>query len=179
MGYDLPAAIGAAVARGGKRVICMAGDGSLQMNVQELATLAHHRWPVKLFVLNNGGYLSIRQTQANFFGLSVGATPDSGVSFPNFAKVSEAYGLSARRIERPDFGDELRHVLESPNPEVCEVMLDQAQTFEPKLSSRQLPDGKLVSSPLEDMFPFLDRDELRQNMLVPWSMNETSRLFAT
>ncbi len=167
MGYDLPAAIGAAVARGRKRVICMAGDGSLQMNVQELATLAHHRWPVKLFVLNNGGYLSIRQTQSNFFGLSVGATPESGVSFPNFAKLAQAYGLPGRRIERPDFGDELQRILESPGPEVCEVMLDQTQTFEPKLSSRQLPDGKLVSSPLEDMFPFLDRDELRQNMLVP------------
>jgi acetolactate synthase-1/2/3 large subunit len=167
MGYDLPAAIGAAVARKGKRVICLAGDGSLQMNIQELATLAHHRWPIKLFVLNNRGYLSIRQTQTNFFGLAVGAGPESGVTLPNFAKVAEAFGLPARRIDQPDFVDEVKRVLDSPGPEVCEIMLDQVQGFEPRLSSRQLPDGRIVSSPLEDMFPFLDRDELRANMLMP------------
>ena len=167
MGYDLPAAIGAAVARGGKRVICLAGDGSLQMNIQELQTVAHHRWPIKLFVLNNGGYLSIRQTQANFFGLEVGATPESGVSFPDPLKLAQAYGLNASRIEGPDFAEALRRVLASPDPEVCEVMLDRTQTFEPKLTSRRLPDGRMVSSPLEDMAPFLSREELRGNMVVP------------
>jgi acetolactate synthase-1/2/3 large subunit len=167
MGYDLPAAIGAAVARGGQRVICLAGDGSLQMNIQELQTLAHHRWPVKLFVLSNGGYLSIRQTQTNFFGLAVGAGPDSGVSFPDFVKVAQAYGLSARRIDGPDFVNDLRQVLKTAGPEVCEVVLDRNQVFEPKLSSRRLPDGRMVSSPLEDMTPFLSREELRANMLVP------------
>ncbi|MEI8310257.1 MAG: thiamine pyrophosphate-binding protein [Verrucomicrobiota bacterium] len=167
MGHDLPAAIGAAVARGGKRVICLAGDGSLQMNIQELQTVAHHRWPIKLFVLNNGGYLSIRQTQSNFFGLEVGATPASGVSFPDPLKLAQAYGLNASRIEGPDFTEALRRVLASPDPEVCEVMLDRTQTFEPKLTSRRLPDGRMVSSPLEDMAPFLSRDELRENMIVP------------
>lgn len=167
MGYDLPAAIGAAVARGGKRVICLAGDGSLQMNIQEFQTLAHHRWPIKLFVLNNNGYLSIRQTQSAFFGLGVGADPTSGVSFPDFVQVAEAYGLQARRIVQPDFAGDIRSVLASCSPEVCEVMLDPTQGFEPKLSSRKLPDGRMVSSPLEDMFPFLDRDELHTNMLVP------------
>ena len=167
MGYDLPAAIGAAVARGGKRVICLAGDGSLQMNIQELATVAQHQWPVKLFVLNNGGYLSIRQTQTNFFGLAVGAGPESGVSFPDFLRVAEAYGLPAHRIDQLEFAAELRRVLTSPGPELCEVMLDHTQAFEPKLSSRKLPDGRMLSSPLEDMFPFLDRAELRANMLVP------------
>lgn len=167
MGHDLPAAIGAAVARGGKRVICLAGDGSLQMNIQELQTVAHHRWPIKLFVLNNGGYLSIRQTQSNFFGLEVGATPESGVSFPDHLKLALAYGLNASRIEGPDFVEHLRRVLASPEPEVCEVMLDRNQTFEPKLTSRRLPDGRMVSSPLEDMAPFLSREELRENMIVP------------
>ncbi len=167
MGHDLPAAIGAAVARGGQRVICLAGDGSLQMNIQELQTVAHHRWPLKLFVLNNGGYLSIRQTQASFFGLQVGATPESGVSFPDSVLLARAYGLNACRLEGPDFMETLREVLASPGPEVCEVMLDRAQGFEPKLTSRRLPDGRMVSSPLEDMAPFLSREELQENMVVP------------
>ncbi len=166
MGHDLPAAIGAAVARGGRRVICLAGDGSLQMNIQELQTVAHHRWPLKLFVLNNGGYLSIRQTQTNFFGQLVGATGESGVSFPDHVKLAQAYGLNGSRLEGPDFSEALRRVLASPDPEVCEVMLDRDQTFEPKLTSRRLPDGRMISSPLEDMAPFLSREELRANMIV-------------
>ena len=167
MGHDLPAAIGAAVARGGKRVICLAGDGSLQMNIQELQTVAQHRWPIKLFVLDNGGYLSIRQTQSNFFGLEMGATAGSGISFPDHVKLAHAYGLNATRLVGPDFVGELRRILSSPEPEVCEVVLDRAQAFEPKLSSRRLPDGRMVSSPLEDMAPFLSREELRENMLMP------------
>ncbi len=167
MGWDLPAAIGAAAARGGGRVICLAGDGSLQMNVQELQTLAHHGWPVKVFVLNNGGYLSIRQTQTNFFGLAVGAGPASGVSFPDYVKVAAAYGLPATRLDRADFRAELRAVLAADGPTVCEVVLDAEQGFEPKLTSRRLPDGRMVSSPLEDMAPFLPREELRENMIVP------------
>ena len=167
MGYDLPAAIGAAVARGGKRVICLAGDGSLQMNIQELQTVRHHGFPIKLFVLNNGGYLSIRQTQTAFFRLAVGAGTESGVSCPDFVRVAEAYGLPASRLDQPDFGCVLPRILDVPGPHVCEVMLDPAQGFEPKLSSRRLPDGRMVSSPLEDMAPFLDRAELADNLLVP------------
>lgn len=167
MGHDLPAAIGAAVARGGKRVICLAGDGSLQMNIQELQTVAHHRWPLKIFVLNNGGYLSMQQTQSNFFGLQVGATRETGVSFPDHVGLARAYGLNASRLEGPDFVETLRRVLASPEPEVCEVMLDRTQGFEPKLTSRRLPDGRMVSSPLEDMAPFLSREELRENLILP------------
>jgi len=163
MGYDLPAAIGAAVARGGKRVICLAGDGSLQMNIQELQTVRHHGFPLKLFVLNNGGYLSIRQTQTAFFGLAVGAGAESGVSCPDFVRVAEAYGLPASRLDQPDFGSELPRILDAPGPHVAAVMLDPTQGFEPKLSSRRLPDGRMVSSPLEDMAPFLDRAELDAN----------------
>jgi acetolactate synthase-1/2/3 large subunit len=169
MGYDLPAAIGAAVARGGTgRVICLAGDGSLQMNIQELQTLAHYRLPVKVLVLNNGGYLSVRQTQGNFFaGHAVGAGPASGVSFPDIVRVAQAYGLPAARLDRADFRADLRRLLDGEGPLVCDVVLDPKQNFEPKLSSRQLPDGRMVSAPLEDMFPFLSREELKENMIVP------------
>jgi acetolactate synthase-1/2/3 large subunit len=166
MGYDLPAAIGAAVARPGQRVVCLAGDGSLQMNVQELQTVVHHRLPIKLFVLNNGGYLSIRTTQQNFFGTSVGAGPESGVSFPDLLKLAHAYGIPALRIASADFRPLVRRALDTPGPFVCEVMLDPTQTFEPRLSSRQLPDGRIETAPLEDMYPFLEREELRGNMLI-------------
>jgi acetolactate synthase I/II/III large subunit len=167
MGYDLPAAIGAAVARGGKRVICLAGDGSVQMNLQELQTVVHYRLPIKLFVLNNGGYQSIRQTQLAYFGRLVGESPVSGVSFPDMVKIGAAYGLPSARMEGLDFEEQLDSILAADGAFVCEVMLDPKQQFEPKLSSRQLPDGKMVSSPLEDMFPFLSREELRANMLIP------------
>ena len=167
MGHDLPSAIGAAVARGGRRVICLAGDGSIQMNIQELQTLVHHRLPVKVFVLNNDGYLSIRSTQSNFFGRLVGEGPGSGVSFPDMVKLGQAYGIPSWRIDGADFAGQIGQALELSGPAVCDVMLDPAQVFEPKLSSRQLPDGSMVSAPLEDMFPFLDRGELLSNLRIP------------
>ena len=167
MGYDLPAAIGAAVARKGKRVICLAGDGSLQFNIQELQTLAHSRLPVKLFVLNNGGYLSMRTTQDSFFGRRIGEGPESGVSFPDVVKLATAYGLPSRRIGPQGCCEAIREAIAADGPIVCEVMLDPAQRFEPRLSSRRLPDGRMVSAPLEDMFPFLDREELKSNLLIP------------
>lgn len=167
MGYDLPASIGAAVARGGKRVICLAGDGSLQMNVQELQTVAHHRLPVKLFVLNNAGYLSIRTTQRNFFGALIGEGAQTGVSFPDTRKLALAYGLPAVRIEGADFGNQTRAFLDGEGPGVAEVVLDPAQIFEPRPSSRQMPGGRIVSAPLHDLYPFLDREELGENLLGP------------
>lgn len=167
MGYDLPAAIGAAVAREGRRVICLAGDGSLQLNIQELQTLMHYHLPVKIFVLNNGGYLSIRLTQQSFFGRFVGESTSSGLSFPDIIKVARAYGLRAVRIQNADFDTLLPQVMDTPDPVLCEVMLDPHQQFEPKLSSRQLPDGRLVSAPLEDLYPFLSREEFGSNLLIP------------
>lgn len=167
MGYDLPAAIGAAVARGGRRVICLGGDGSLQMNVQELQTVVHHRLPVKIFALNNGGYLSIRSTQKNFFGRAVGSGPESGVSFPDYARLAEAFGLPAVRMQGPDFRNALAVALAAPGPGLVEAMLDPDQPFEPRLSSKQLPDGRMVTAPLEDMFPFLDREEFKRNLKIP------------
>jgi acetolactate synthase I/II/III large subunit len=167
MGYDLPAAIGAAVAREGQRVICLAGDGSLQLNIQELQTLVQYQLPVKVFVLNNNGYLSIRLTQGNFFKRFVGESPRSGVSFPDIIKIAEAYGLPALRIEGPAFADQIDQALNHPGPMVCDVLLDPAQAFEPKLSSKQLPDGRMVSAPLEDLYPFLPHDELLSNLFIP------------
>ena len=166
MGYDLPAAVGAAIARGGQRVICLAGDGSVHLNIQELQTLVHHQLPVKLIVLNNGGYLSMRQTQSNFFGRLIGAGPSSGVSFPDYTRVANAYGVPAVRIDHVDCLKQLWTLFEAPGPALCEIMLDPAQEFEPRLKSRQLADGTIVSPALEDMYPFLDPEDLASNLLV-------------
>jgi len=167
MGHDLPAAIGAAVAREGKRVICLAGDGSIQLNIQELQTVVRHQLPIKAFVLNNNGYLSIRTTQGNFFGRFTGESPESGVTFPDMTRVAAAYGISSLRIDQADFEPLIDRVLNTPGPVVGEVILDPEQTFEPRVSSKQLPDGRIVSAPLEDMFPFLSREELQENCFFP------------
>ena len=165
MGYDLPAAIGAAVARRGRRVICLAGDGSLQLNIQELQTLRHHQLPVKLFVLDNGGYLSIRSTQQNFFGATIGSGPTDGISFPDHGAVAAAYGIQTVRLVEPAAIDEtIADVLKAEGPIVCHVLLDPEQGFEPRIKSRVMPDGSIVSPALEDMYPFLDPAELAQNM---------------
>lgn len=168
MGYDLSAAIGAA-ASGAGQVVCLAGDGSLQLNIQELQTLVHYRFPVKLFYLNNNGYVSIQQTQDAYFdGRHVASGPDSGVSFPDILKVAMAYGLKAELIDRhSDMKEKIQKVLASKEPVLCEVKLLPDYKFSPKLSSKKLADGRMVSSPLEDMAPFLDREELRTNMLIP------------
>ncbi|MGC4117473.1 MAG: thiamine pyrophosphate-binding protein [Myxococcales bacterium] len=166
MGYDLPAAIGAAFAApAGSRIVCLGGDGSLHMNVQELQTVVHHRLPIKIFVLNNAGYLSIRITQTNFFKRLVGEGPANGVSFPDYVKVAQAYGVPAWRLDGPDFGEKVREVLATPGPSLCEVILDETQPFEPRMSSRVLEDGRIVTPPLEDMFPFLPPEEVAQNVL--------------
>jgi acetolactate synthase I/II/III large subunit len=164
MGYDLPAALGAAVARQGQRVICLAGDGSLQLNIQELQTVAHHKLPVKIVVLNNGGYLSIRSTQSNFFGRVMGESPASGVSFPDFVKVGQAYGIPSVRVERESEMTTVQAALDASGPALIEVMLDPKQEFEPRSRSKVLPDGTIVSPPLEDMYPFLSPEELAANM---------------
>lgn len=167
MGYDLPAAIGAAVAQPHRRTICLAGEGSLMLNIQELQTVAHHKLPVKIVILNNGGYLSIRSTQKNFFNKLVGEGPESGVSFPDLVEVGRAFGLPSVRLHNPNFKEELAAFLNAPGPGLADVIVDRDQLFEPKLSSRQLPDGRMVTANLEDMAPFLDREELKTNLLNP------------
>lgn len=169
MGYDLPAAIGACLAAGRSRIVCLAGDGSFMMNIQELQTIVGNRLPVKVFLLNNGGYHSIRQTQTAFFPDNVaGCGPGDGVTFPDFLKVGTAFGCETRRCATLDSArEQVRAALDADGPVLCEVILDPAQPFAPKLSSRRLPDGRMASAPLEDMAPFLPRDEFRRNMLVP------------
>jgi acetolactate synthase-1/2/3 large subunit len=170
MGYDLPAAIGAAEALPHKkRIICVAGDGSIMMNLQELQTISGRKLPIKIFVLNNSGYHSIRQTQGNFFPDNiVGCGTDSGLSFPDFGKVAETFGMGYRRCCKHDELDEvIQATLSLEGPVICEVMLDLAQAFAPKLSSRKLEDGSMISASLEDMSPFLDRKELQGNMVTP------------
>lgn len=172
MGYDLPAAIGAwygavDAGRSPGRVICLAGDGSVMLNIQELQTLATRQIPVKVVVLDNGGYLSIRSSQDNFFKRRFGEGPTSGIGFPDFVKLADAFGLPATRIDRHDFEGPLQEALDAPGPALLHVVLDPAQGFEPRMSSRQLPDGRIESPRLEDMFPFLSREELAENQYRP------------
>ena len=170
MGFDLPAAVGVSVANRGRRTVLVTGDGSLQMNLQELQTIVHHRFPILIFVINNAGYHSIRQTQnAYFHPPLVGVGPDSGdLSFPDLAKISAAYGLPYERIQNCDeLPAKLEQLLQSPLPAVCEVMVGAQQRTEPKVASKQTANGQMVSLPLEDMAPFLPREELRQNMYIP------------
>jgi acetolactate synthase-1/2/3 large subunit len=176
MGFDLPAAIGACIARGRERVVCIAGDGSLMLNVQELQTIRGNALPVKLFIFNNGGYLSMRLTQQNFFPDNpIGAGPESGVTFPDFGRLAAGFDLPFARIEQnADLDATIRSVLAHEGPMVCEVVLDQAQPFSPRVSSKRLPDGRMVTAPLEDMFPFLPEAELRANMLVPLVAHEVA-----
>lgn len=169
MGYDLPAAIGACVANDRKEIVCIAGDGSMQMNLQELQTISTNKLPIKIFVLNNQGYHQIRQTQNNMFhnGL-IGVGPDSGdLGFPDLEKLAGAYGLAYNKIStNVEMNSVIDAVLSHRGCILCEVVVDQRQNFEPKLSSKQLDDGTIISPPLEDMSPFLSRDELRDNMYV-------------
>jgi acetolactate synthase I/II/III large subunit len=168
MGYDLPAAIGACLGSGKKKIVCIAGDGSIQMNIQELATAVYHKLPLCIFVLNNEGYISIKQTQANFFGQLVGCDCSSGIGFPDIIKIAEAYGLRTEKISSyKDMNEKIHKVLSSSVPILCEVMLTPHYTFSPKLSSEKKRDGKIVSKPLEDMYPFLEREEFQSNMLIP------------
>jgi acetolactate synthase-1/2/3 large subunit len=162
MGYDLPAAVGAYYGSEAKRIICLAGDGSIMMNLQELQTIAGANLPVKIFVLNNDGYHSIRQTQQNYFADNiVGCGPDSGLTFPEFRRLADGFGMSANRTDNhQDMAEAIGQALASDGPFLCEVMLDKAQQFAPKLASRRLPDGTMVSPELEDMAPFLSREEL-------------------
>lgn len=170
MGYDLPAAIGASVANSRKRVICLAGDGSLMMNLQELQTVVGYKLPIKIAIMNNDGYHSIRQTQEAYFADSlIGIGPDTGVTLPDFIELGKAFQIPSRRVSSiQDLQSSLEWFLEEEKgAAILEVMLDIQQTFSPKLASRKLPDGTMVSPSLEDMAPFLAREELSGNIINP------------
>jgi acetolactate synthase-1/2/3 large subunit len=163
MGYDLPAALGAAVADPERQVICFAGDGSVMMNIQELQTLSASGLNILLVILDNGGYLSIKQTQTNFFGRFHGSNPTSGITFPNFARVAEAFGLSAKELDPLNWRSGLKEILMASGPRVVVAKLDQNQEFEPRLKSKMV-DGVIRTPVLEDMYPHLPSDELLKVM---------------
>ena len=166
MGFGLPAALGGtAAAKNGEPTICLEGDGSLMMNLQELQTIRHHNFNVKLFLYNNNEYCSIRQTQDNFFeGRHSGCDNNSGVTFPDWSVLASAFGW---RYEQIGTAEEARkkipELLAAEGPVFVDVKLVPGYRFEPKLSSRKLPDGSLVSASLEDMFPFLSEEEMKLN----------------
>lgn len=166
MGYDLPAAIGASIASG-KTTLCLAGDGSIMMNLQELQTMVSRDLPVKLFVLDNKGYSSIKQTQKNFFGDELmGCGPESGVSFPDFMLLAKAFGIPAFEAGTQEtLPTVIDRVFSCRGPALCVVRLPDHFVFSPKISSRRLSDGTMISCPLEDMFPFMDRSEFETNMI--------------
>lgn len=167
MGYDLPAAIGACAANNFKRTVCLAGDGSIMMNLQELQTMKHYNLPIKLFVLNNNGYISIQQTQRNFFdGRYTACTTDSGVSVPDFIALGNAFGIKTAKIDSlENLETQIQDVLNTEGLVLCEVMLSPDYIFAPKLSAKKLDDGTMISPSLEDLYPFLDRKEYEENML--------------
>jgi acetolactate synthase-1/2/3 large subunit len=152
-------------------MVCLTGDGSIQMNLQELQTIVFHRLPIKIFVINNEGYHSMRQTQDNLFSgqSKVGVGPETAdLSFPDMEKIASAYGIPYRAIHNnSEMNDGLSEFLSLDGCAMCEVFVDTAQAFEPKPTAKKLEDGRLVSPPLEDLSPFLPREELKDIMLIP------------
>lgn len=169
MGFGIPACIGGCIASGGRRTVCVDGDGGFHMNSQELETVRRLNLPIKFFVLNNRGYASIRATQRNYFdGRYVASSPESGLTLPDIRRVAQAYGIATRQLEdHTEIQRNVREILESDGPVVCDVIVSPDQLTTPKLSSMQRPDGMMVSKPLEDLWPFLDRREFLENMIVP------------
>jgi acetolactate synthase-1/2/3 large subunit len=168
MGYDLPASIGACLARNKQRVICLAGDGSLMMNIQELQTVLGYKLPIKIIVLNNNGYLSIKQTQQNYFPDNVfGTCPSDGVTLPNFVKLAHAFGLKSYKVENIDQwrSNTIQYAIINNDPVLIEVMLDPEQNFSPKLTAKKLDDGTMLAPSLENMSPFLSDEEMAKNRI--------------
>jgi acetolactate synthase-1/2/3 large subunit len=169
MGFGIPAAIGACLGAGRRRTICLDGDGGFHLNIQELETVARLKLPIKFFVINNNGYASIRISQAGYFqGRLCGADPTSGVTLPDLLKISEAYGIRAVRLaDQNDLRARVSALLNEPGPLVVDVMVPPDEVRAPRVISVPRPDGSMVSKPLEDLWPFLPRDEFLSNMIVP------------
>jgi len=167
MGFSLPAGIGACIASGGKDVIVITGDGSFQQNIQELQTIVHYGLPVKMFIISNSCYLSIRQTQEKFFKAQfVGEGPGSGITFPSIKKIAAAYGIKYVQISPANVPAGIKRTLREKGPVICEVMALKDQEIAPRNTSEMDSDGIIVSKPLEDMYPFLPREEFLKNMIV-------------
>ena len=167
MGYDLPASIGAFYSSSKERIICLAGDGSIMLNLQELETIRGQNLPIQIFILNNEGYHSIRQTQKAFFSDNIsGCGLDSGLTFPNFSKIANAFAFDYFSISNhTELKSKLPDILNTNQKFICEIFLDLNQHFSPKLTSKKLKDGSMVTSSMEDMWPFLENNELKQNLI--------------
>lgn len=170
MGYAVPAAIGVCAASGHRDTICIEGDGSIMMNLQELQTVVTNKMPIKIFIINNNGYHQVRQTQDNIFHNGyIGMGPESGdLGFPDFKKLADAFGIPYLPIRNNgELKSGIQQVLNHNGYILCEVFVSTTQKFEPKSATKKLDDGTLISPPLEDMAPFLSREELAENMYIP------------
>ena len=163
MGFELPGAIGASIADRKKKIICLAGDGSIMMNLQELETIKSLNLNIIIFLINNDGYLSIKQTQKNFFGVEHGSSPKSGLTFPNFVKIANSFGIKSYNLKLKDWNIKLKKILNLKGPLFVNVDVDTKQEFEPKLKSKTV-NNKIVTPSLENMYPFLS-EEVNQRIL--------------
>jgi acetolactate synthase-1/2/3 large subunit len=168
MGFTLPASIGAAVASGGKNIIGITGDGSFQMNIQELQTIVNFNLPIKIFVLNNGGYLSIRNTMDKFFNSRYyGTDAKSGLTLPEVSKIGLAYGIPCYKLSTSeDLEEILETILDAEGPVLVDVVCPFKQDMSPSSSAKQNEEGKIVSQPLENMSPFLSEEEFKNEMII-------------
>lgn len=172
MGFCQPAAIGACLASGKRPTVCIDGDGGFQLNIQELETVKRLDLPIKFFVMNNKGYASIRASQQGYFGRLTGADATSGLTLPDVVEVARAYGLNTARISNPqNLRQQINQVLSMAGPVVCDVMIIPDEICAPRVSSMQQPDGSMVSKPLEDMWPYLPAEELKENMIAETNDN--------
>lgn len=167
MGWGLPAAIGAFYASKNKKIICITGEGGLQMNIQEFSTIMHNQIPIKTFIYNNGGYLTIKQTQQlGFKNRIMGSNSNSGISFPNYKKIADSHKIKYLRINNnKNLNNKLRKILASNKPIICELMIDHNQEQMPKAINKRLSNGKSAPTKLEDMYPFLSEKEIQKNMI--------------
>ena len=167
MGWGLPAAVGACYASKKRRIICLVGEGGLQMNIQELATIMHNKLPIKIFIYNNGGYLTIKQTQQLSFGSRImGSNSNSGISFPDYRKIAQSHKIKYMKIvNNKNLKKKINKILIGNKPMICELMLDHNQEQMPKAINRRMPGGKSVATKYEDMYPFLSSAEIQENML--------------
>jgi len=167
MGYGLPGVIGACIANNKEKTIGIGGDGGLQMNIQELQTIVTYQLPIALFIINNDGYLTIKSMQQNHFGRLVGSDPSSNVECPDMGKIAQAYGLDFIRLNNHDeLHEKLDFILNFNKPIICEIMMNPEQLLIPRVSSIKLPNGKVISKPMEDLFPFLSKEEFEENMII-------------
>jgi len=167
MGYGLPASIGACIAAGRRRTILVEGDGSLQPQLQELETVRRENLPLKIFIVNNGGFASIRVSQYRYFNRLIGADASSGLTLPRLDRVASCYGIPFFCVDdEGTLTKQIQEVLNVPGPALCEVLVPPEEDRVPRLANFQRPDGVMVSRPMEDMFPFLERSELLENMIV-------------